>query len=378
MITYNTRLVGTKEDLDALRQLLEWHKLAFNAAAEIQFDEPKLSIVVLHTKFYSKFRKIQPQILSQVLIRGEQECLSAYRSIKSNRHKIKSAIVKKNLSMRLDKRLYRKVDLHTIRVTTSQKRKTFNFVLYPKLQKLLETTPHSDPLIYENNGELYISFSFETKKEQLKQRLALGVDLGIRRTAACSDGRIIQDKKFNADKRKLRYLKRQLQSKGTKSARRHLKKLRRKERNKNKNQTHLVANTILNTDADTIALENLKSIKRKKTKYQNKNAISQVPFYELRRVVTYKAQNQGKTVLLVSPSYTSQNDCVTGNREGERRGCRFYSKSGLVYDADTNASINIAKFAKLPISQTQKLTYGQVAVTQPIVCKSAQRGLTSP
>ena len=91
--------------------------------------------------------------------------------------------------------------------------------------------------------------------------------------------------------------------------------------------------------------------------------------FELRRIITYKAENMGKTITLVRPSYTSQTDSVTGKIEGERRGCRFYSKNGLIYDADINASINIAKLSKLPVSQTHYLTYGQVKVNSPIVYK---------
>jgi hypothetical protein len=82
----------------------------------------------------------------------------------------------------------------------------------------------------------------EIKIEKQKSKLALGVDLGMRVSAACSDGRVVIDRKFNGDKRKLRHLKDSLKSKGTKSARKHLRKLRHKEANKNKNQTHLIAN----------------------------------------------------------------------------------------------------------------------------------------
>jgi IS605 OrfB family transposase len=127
----------------------------------------------------------------------------------------------------------------------------------------------------------------------------------------------------------------------------------------------------LKTNADTIVLENLKGIKKKKNKYQNKRSIGQVPLFELRRVITYKAENAGKTVTLVSPFNTSKTDSVTGKVEGERRGCRFYSKNGLIYDADINAAINIAKLSKLPVSQTSNLTYGQALVNVPIVCKSS-------
>ena len=366
MITYTTQLQG---DCQELKQLLEQHRVVFNFASKEQFAEKKNSLTILHSKVYNNIRKQYPNIPSQVVIKAEQECISSYRSSKSNKHKLKKPIEKKNLSMRLDKRLYSIPNKFSIRITGTNGRKEYKFVVYPKLKELLDKYQYQDPLIYVNENKVYIAFSFENKVEKVKQRLALGVDIGIRRNIACSDGRIIIDRKFNGDKRKLRHLKDNLKSKRTKSARIHLRKLRHKEANKNRNQTHLIANEVLRTDADTIVLENLKSIKVKKHKYQNKRSISQVPMFELRRVITYKAENLGKTVLLVCPSYTSQTDCITGRREGERRGCRFYSKNGLIYDADINAAINIAKLSKHPISQTNRLTYGQAVVNQPIVCK---------
>jgi transposase len=57
--------------------------------------------------------------------------------------------------------------------------------------------------------------------------------------------------------------------------------------------------------------------------------------------LTYKALLKGKRVETVSPSYTSQIDCMTSKRDGQRKGCRYYSSSGVIYDADWNAAINI-------------------------------------
>lgn len=362
-----------REDYDSLKSILDMHSIVFNYASPLQFLEKKNSLVVLHSKVYKNIRKLYPDIPSQIIIKAEQECLSNYKTTKSNKHKLKSPIAKKNLSIRLDKRLYSvdKNNKYSIKITTICGRKSFNFVVYPKLKQLLDKYQYCDPLIYENNGKLFISFCFDNKpKDKQKQKLALGVDIGIRRSVALSDGRIVIDRKFNEKKRKLRYLKDSLKSKRTKSARKHLIKLKHKEHNCNRNQIHLISNIVLKTDADTIVLENLKGIKKKKNKYQNKRSISQVPMFELRRIITYKAENMGKTVTLVRPSYTSQTDSVTGKIEGERRGCRFYSKNGLIYDADINASINIAKLSKLPVSQTNYLTYGQVVVNQPNVCKS--------
>jgi len=370
MITYNTTILGDSQEL---KKLLEFHRFVFNYTSKQQFPEQKNSLVVLHSKVYHNVRKSNPEIPSQVVIKAEQEVLASYRSAKSNKHK-KKLIEKKNLSMRLDKRLYSIPDKFSIRITTTGKRQTFKFVVYPRLKELMEKYQYKDPLIYEDNGKICIAFSFENKVEKVKQRLALGVDLGIRRSAAMSDGRVIIDRKFNGDKRRLRHIKDELKSKGTKASRRKLRySLRRKERSKNKNQTHLISNIVLNTNADTICLENLKSIKRKKNKYQNKHSIGQVPLYELRRVITYKAENAGKSVVLVSPQYTSQIDSMTGLLEGDRRGCRFFAKSGLVYDADLNAAMNIAKRSKLPVSYGNILD-GQASVNTPNEYKSPLLG----
>ena len=371
MITYNSRLRGCQGDLDSLRKMLEYERDAYNVASGIKFGLQG-NAMALHWAFYDKMRKSRPEIPSQVLIRAENACYSAYKSIKSNKHRITKPILKKKLAMRLDKRLYSRnlKDPYSIRITTADKRKTFGFTLYEKLKGLLDRYPICDPLIYEDDGgHLCIALTFDNKVAAAQRKLALGVDLGIRVAAACSDGRIYIDRKFNAEKRRLRYLKRSLQSKGSHSARRHLRKLRHREHHKNKNQAHHLANAILKTDADTICLENLKGIKARKHRRQNKNAISQVPLYLLRTILSYKAENGGKTVLLVNPAYTSQTDCFSGLKDGVRVGRRYYSKSGAVYDADLNAARNIGHRSKLPVSYGNVLD-GQAHVSVPIVQKS--------
>lgn len=376
MLTYNIKLTAScQEDIKDLREILKMEQFVFNFASGKHFGAKKNSLVNLHNQVYYKVKEINPNIPSQIIIKGEQACLSAYKTTKANKHKITEKIVKKGLSCRLDKRLYSKPTKDSIKITTIKGRRQFNFKPYPKVKELLEKYPYCDPLIFERKGELFISLTFELPKIELaKQNLALGVDLGMRIVAACSDGRLIRDKKYNKEKRKLRFLKRQLKSatikKKSKSAKRHLKKLSNKELNKSDNQTHLVANEILKTNANTIVIEDLSNIKKKK-KNENKRAIAQVPFFKLRTFLTYKAQNMGKTVIAVPAFYTSQTDSVTGKVEGKRCGRRFYAKSGLVYDADLNAAINIAKKSKLPLSCCSSILDGAGRIVNlPIVDSS--------
>ena len=219
------------------------------------------------------------------------------------------------------------------------------------------------------DGDVWIALTFETPESLPQNKLAVGVDLGICNFAATSEGNLYQDKKFNARKRKLRFNKRKLQSKAkaSKSAKRKLKKLKRKEHHVNQNFTHHLANKIISgTKADTIVLENLKSIKVKKHKYQNKNRISQVPMFELRRILTYKALLHNKQVITVSPAWTSQIDHRTGKKDGTRIGGRYYGKDGQVLHSDVNAAANIALRSKLPCSISNYYAW-QAKVNSPIV-----------
>ena len=126
MITYNTELLtDNQEDLDSLKSILENHRVVFNIASKEQFNEKKNSIVILHSKVYHPTRKQFPGINSQVIIKAEQECLASYRSAKSNKHKLKKPIEKKNLSIRLDKRLYSFPTKKSIKITTSSGKKYF-------------------------------------------------------------------------------------------------------------------------------------------------------------------------------------------------------------------------------------------------------------
>ena len=116
-----------------------------------------------------------------------------------------------------------------------------------------------------------------------------------------------------------------------------------------KNMCHHLANEILKHSGSVIVMEDLTKLKQSTSKtkdgYKRKkhnNAISQVPFYLIRQILTYKALLKGKRVETVSPEYTSRQDCRYGSGVGCKRiGCRFYTKDGMVFDADWNAAIYI-------------------------------------
>jgi len=354
---------------------------AVNGASIIHFGKGGKrinSIIELHAKFYKRFRKTNPDLIADMVCAAENECLAAYRSIKSNKHEIAEPVIKRRLSCRLNKNLF-VFDLSNKRIKLScvgGRRIWCNLVTYEKIESLFQQYRICDPLIFERNGDFWLAITFDNPAVGMGDSpKAVGVDLGIKRIASISDGRILHDKKYLKEKRRLRFLKRMLRScadtKKSKSAKRHLSKSRRTEARRTKNFCHHLANQILQTDANVIVIEDLSKIKERKgkKKYQNMNRISQVPFYLIKQFLTYKAPMHGKRVEVICPRDTSRIDYRTGMKDGERKGCRYYGKDGVVLDADLNAANNIVLKSKHPDSckVLSPALDGQAAVTRPIV-----------
>lgn len=351
-ITYNIQILPqSQEDFGKIFDTLKEHQKIWNHISNDTFKNQDLNKKVIYDRNYYPCRNKFHNCPSQIIIRAKDSVYATFKTIKSNKQTIKKAPELKNLFIRLDKRLYTFLDNNQIKLTTIDKRVTCNLQMYPKFEELFKTYKICDPLIFFKNNKLYLAVSFEIPTPTHVHNSYLGVDLGLRRIYVTSQGNAFIDLKFNKDKRNIRYQKRELNSKkkNSHSARTKLKQLKYKERNKNKNLCHKMANEILKTNSNTIVLEDLSSLKKKKLKKYNhkngkssKNRLSQSFFYKFKEILSYKALQKGKSVVTVDPSYTSQND-YRGHERGIRKGCRYYAQDGKVFDADWNASINIAK-----------------------------------
>lgn len=364
ILTYSTKLICDSDSKAELIRTLELERKSWNLCMSLSFGSKNLYLKAIHDKCYKNIRIALPNLKSNYVSVSENSVLSALRTIRSNNH-LCNCPVKKRLSAQLNRHLY-KCKEDNIFITTQNGRVKCSWVSYPKLENAFQKGRFCDPKIFVRNGDLYIAFVFEFPEQTVVPSLALGVDLGYRRYAATSEGKLFIDKEYNARKRKARYLKRCLQRTKTRSAKRHLKKVKNKERNQSKDFNHNLCNQILKTEANVIALEDLKVQKMQKRKHKGKSRSrkGQMSLSELRRILTYKAGLVGKLVVCVNPMNTSRRDSVTGKLKGVRKGCRFYAESGLVYDSDVNAAVNIAKLTKLPISRGNLLD-GQAVVNRP-------------
>lgn len=140
----------------------------------------------------------------------------------------------------------------------------------------------------------------------------IGVDLGIANVAVDSTGEVFSGKMLNAIRHRHARLRQKLQKKGTKSAKRLLKKRRRKEQRFARDVNHCISKKIVQKAKDTgclIALEDLTGIRTRTEKTVQKaqrSKHSSWAFYQLRQFISYKAQIAGVPVILVDPRNTSR------------------------------------------------------------------------
>lgn len=337
-------------------------QLAYNWCAEyLKLHNVPFDIKSVHRAVYDTMRSRYKVLPAQCVIRIYKEVIAAWRSIKANRHEDAKTPERKNKAMRLDKRLYSNFSKEGIALTgfEKNKRKFFAIESYAVLDGMFSKYTTTDPLVFIHNGEPWLSITFEIPQGVIADGNAVGIDLGMKRFAVSSDGIVFDDKAYKARRRRVRFLKSKLKAKGTKSAKRKLKRLKRKERNQSKDFMCRMAKAIIYSceDATHIVLEDLKKIKKNTSKTESglkrkrhNNALSQVALTKFREILTYKAALANKRVQTVSPKWTSQIDSRNGNRDGKRQGCRYYCSDGIVLDADWNAARNIAIRSKRPTS----------------------------
>ena len=361
ILAYNIKLKADERQIEHWRELLSQAAQAYDLCSRIT-SEKKLpySRVAIHNECYDILRKNFPTLTSQQVIRVQCEVCSAYKARKANRHK-GDIPTKHGLSMGLDKRLYSNLNAESVSLTGADKgkRERYEFVRYARLDEMFRSYPAKDPTVFIRGGELYLAVPFEVQEKPRVGDKAVGVDLGMRRLFVTSEGNAFSDKEHLKRRRRVRYLKRMLQSKGTRSAKRHAIRLRRRERNMSKDMVNRAVNALIgSTSADILVLEDLSKIKQKTSKRKDgsvrtahNRSFSQVPLYHFKERLSQKAALLGKQVQTVSPTYTSQTDSRTGKRDGERHGCRYTCSDGKVLDADWNAAVNIALRANHPVSK---------------------------
>ncbi|WP_127503948.1 RNA-guided endonuclease InsQ/TnpB family protein [Actinoplanes solisilvae] len=242
-------------------------------------------------------------------------------------------------------------DARTVSIWTVDGRvKNVAYTGSPDQLEAVTTGPVGESDLVHRDGMWFLHATVEVDEpESIDPDGFLGVDMGIANIAYDCDGTRYAGTKLNGYRRRQLRLRRRLQAKNTKSARRLLARRRKKEARHAANVNHVIAKKIVTEAARTsrgIAVEDLTGIRaRVRLRKPQRVTLSSWSFHQLGSFLAYKACRAGVPLVEVDPRYTSQTCHRCGHRDKRNRPDQetFHCRScGVVAHADHNAALNIA------------------------------------
>ena len=357
------RSISLKLDAEESQPLIETLRLsnqAFNICSAYGFNNQISSKNKIHHGTYRLIRKQFPKLPSALVQTIRDTASEALKGCK-----LKSKPVKQPLSgIRYDKRTAN-LKLATGQVSLSSvKGRIKGLVVVPRFfhERYRDWAPRGC-VLQQRRGQFYLNVFLEKEAPKFRKRdSVIGVDRGINNVAVCSDNSFYDSREIHRVKNRYSHLRKQLQAKGTRSAKRKLKRLSGREKRFVRNQNQLLANEIVAKPFNVIALEDLRGIRAQKhlgRKFNRK--LSNWSYGELVEILNYKAEALGKRVVFVDPKYTSQKCSRCGfTKRSNRKLSEFKcGDCSLALHADLNASRNIALAGRSGL--------GRFCVNEPIV-----------
>ncbi|WP_031160117.1 RNA-guided endonuclease InsQ/TnpB family protein [Streptosporangium roseum] len=349
----------------ALRETLTLCNRAANHASRRAFDTGIKGKTSLQRLAYGDLKAMG--LSAQSAIHVARKAAGAYATLKANlkagnhgpngstrRTKVESKPIRfrKDAAQPYDDRcLSWQYDARTISIWTTRGRcGRIPFACSPGQMKLLTAYRKGESDLVLRGGSWYLYATCEVPEpETFEPDAFLGVDLGIANIATTSDGIVHAGRHLNQVRHRNRRLRKRLQSKGTKAARRLLRKISGREARFAADTNHRISKTIVTEAQRTsrgVALEDLGGIReRVRLRKPQRVTLHSWSFHQLGSFITYKAARAGVPVVYVDAAHTSQGCSACGHISKKNRPdqATFRCMScGFAEHADVNAARNIA------------------------------------
>ncbi|HLZ80012.1 MAG TPA: transposase [Ktedonobacteraceae bacterium] len=338
------KLQPSAQQRDLLKATLERANAACNAINDYAWVHKTFSQYPLHKALYYDI-KGQFELTAQMVVR----CLSKVADAYKKDHDSKCNFSKYG-SIAYDERI---LSYYTqkgvVSIWTLAGRQQIPYVCGKRAKGLLLNQKGESDLLY-HRGEFYLLATCELSEPTPKEvDEYLGVDRGIINIATDSDGNIYQGARVERRRKRFAKQRQSLQKKGTKSAKRKLRKISGKQARFQKDVNHCTAKELVKRAKRTkrgVAIENLKGINlRTRVRRQDRDRRGNWSFAQLGDYITYKAALYGVLLRKVDPCYTSQRCAECGHVEKSNRlsQSEFLCKAcGHQAHADVNAARNVS------------------------------------
>ncbi|MFD5764807.1 RNA-guided endonuclease InsQ/TnpB family protein [Streptomyces sp. NPDC127049] len=365
-IVTQVKLLPEADQAAALRSTLRTVNEAANWVSGVAFERgvPREYELRKHTYAELKSRGLGAQAAQHVI----KKTRDAYTTLKANiragnlgkpgskrRRKAESKPVtfRPEAAQPYDDRcLSWQYDQRTVSIwTTAGRLRCIRFVCSPDALRMLREHRKGESDLVERDGVFYLIAVCDIPEPEVYEPAGfVGVDLGIVNIATTSTGYRAAGRGLNRHRRRQLDLRKKLQAKGTKSAKRLLKKRSRKEARHTANVNHIISKTIVTTAERTgsgIALEDLTGIRdRVRLRKDQRTSLHSWSFHQLGQYIEYKAKRAGVPLVYVDPAYTSRqcSECGHIDRKNRVDQATFACRAcGALMHADDNASRNLAR-----------------------------------
>jgi IS605 OrfB family transposase len=350
------RIKIENQDLkDTIEQYFQTYKYCIDKGIELHTSNKKQ----IHSATYYQLRKLYPKIPSALLQTVRDVACENLKSVK-----LRVNPIPKNKFIRYDKRTF-SFKNGLVSVSTVNGRQKFNVTIPEYFHKYLSWNCKAGTVTLRDN-QLWLNMIFNKEvKQKIIPKTFVGLDRGINNIVVTSDNEFYNSKQLKQIKGRYQYLKKKLQSIGTPSSRRHLKKLSGREKRFVRDVNHCISKELASKNYDCFVLEDLKKIPRNCGRRFNKK-LGNWSYYQLENFLNYKTEIQDKIIHKINPRHTSQCCSKCGHIEKTNRyGNRFKCKScGFELHADLNASRNIVQLGR---SELNRLNVNQPIVTPMVV-----------
>ena len=306
-----------------------WKRKAFR-----QFDLHKVAYFEAKAKF---------GLTAQAVIRSIAKVADAYKLDRKTQR-----VFRPDAAQPYDERIIRFTKDGTVNLWTIDGRQTIAMVMGEHQRRLMAYRKGEVDLC-RVRGKWYLAATCDVPEtEEFEAEDWLGVDLGIVSLAADSDGTIHSGANVERIRSKLARRKAGLQRRGTKAAKRCLRRLAGKERRFRTHTNHCISKAIVLTAERTgrgIALEDLTHIRSRVTARRGQRSrLHSWAFGQARAFLSYKAKRAGVPLLCVNPRNTSRECAVCGcidKRNRVDQATFLCIRCGHEAHADFNAAVNI-------------------------------------
>lgn len=359
LITETLKLAPTPEQADALLATMQACNAGANRAAEVAFQHQTANKIRLQGLCYASLRE-QYGLSAQMAIRAIAKACAAFKRDKTIQpsFRLLGAVA-------YDQRILSWKGRNRVSILSLDGRLAIAVVSPGRWLDRADTRLRGAANLIRRDGEFYLAVVIEVPELPADPEPGgwLGVDLGIVNLATDSDGNAYSGKAVRAVRYRNRQLRRRLQAKGTKSAKRLLRKRRRRESRFARDVNHMVSKAIVREAKGTgrgIKLEDLSGIRARITVRTAQRADAHSwAFGQLRRFIVYKAALARVQVVLVDPRNTSRECPECGQIDKANRPRRDWfacKRCGFAGPADHIAARNIS---------------GRAAVMQPDAARRA-------